>query len=333
VTRPAHPSEILFPGEKPFPAIPACEHYAGNEKLMLKALALQAELGPVFDVTFDCEDGAPAGREREHAELAVRLLNSAENRHRMAGFRIHDPAHPAWRQDVDIMVAGAGAVAAYVTIPKPTGAQKAARVIEHIQAAAARHGVSREIPIHVLIETHGALREVWEIARLPWVQVLDFGLMDFVSGHHGAIPASAIRSPGQFEHPLIVRAKAEIAAAALANGCVPSHNITQDIRDYRAAYEDALRARTEFGYLRMWSIHPVQIEPIVEAMRPDFAEVQAGAEILLAAQAAGWAPVQHEGRLHDRASYRYYWELMQKARVTGVALPEAAERAFFAPRD
>ena len=36
------------------------------------------------------------------------------------------------------------------------------------------------------------------IAATPWVQVLDFGLMDFVSGHHGAIPASAMRSPGQF---------------------------------------------------------------------------------------------------------------------------------------
>ncbi|HSD59475.1 MAG TPA: CoA ester lyase, partial [Burkholderiales bacterium] len=124
--------------------------------------------------------------------------------------------------------------------------------------------------------------------------------------------------------------KAEIAAAALANGCVPSHNITQDIRDPRAAGEDALRARTRFGYLRMWSIHPIQIAPIVEAMRPDFAEVQAGADILLAARAAGWGPVQHEGRLHDRASYRYYWELLQKARVTGVALPPAAEQAFFA---
>jgi citrate lyase subunit beta/citryl-CoA lyase len=27
-------------------------------------------------------------------------------------------------------------------------------------------------------------------------RVLDFGLMDFVSGHHGAIPGSAMKSPG-----------------------------------------------------------------------------------------------------------------------------------------
>ena len=56
-----HPSDVLFPGEKPFPILPAVDHYAGSEKLMKKALQLQNELGPIFDVTCDCEDGALAG--------------------------------------------------------------------------------------------------------------------------------------------------------------------------------------------------------------------------------------------------------------------------------
>ena len=56
-----HPAQVLFAGEKPFPALPAVDHYAGAEKLMLKALKLQQELGPVFDITCDCEDGARAG--------------------------------------------------------------------------------------------------------------------------------------------------------------------------------------------------------------------------------------------------------------------------------
>jgi hypothetical protein len=129
--------------------------------------------------------------------------------------------------------------------------------------------------VHVLIETHGALREVWEIAALPGVESLDFGLMDFVSGHHGAIPGSAMKSPGQFEHPLVARAKCEITAAALANGVVPSHNVTTELKDIESSATMPERARTEFGYLRMWSIHPNQIVPIVEAMRPDFSEVQA----------------------------------------------------------
>jgi citrate lyase subunit beta/citryl-CoA lyase len=330
MTQPVHPNQALFAGEKPFPVIPACEHFAGSEKLILKALELQDRLGPVFDITCDCEDGAPAGREKEHAEMIVRVQTSAANKQRMAGVRIHDWSHPAWRQDVDILVPALGEVAAYVTIPKSTEYGHLAEMIDYIQGVAARHGIRREIPLHVLVETHGALRDVHRIATLPWLQVLDFGLMDFVSGHHGAIPASAMRSPGQFEHRLIARAKTEVVAAALANGLIPAHNVTLDLKNPYATHADARRARMEFGFLRQWSIYPAQIQPIVDAMKPDHSEVETAAAILLAAQRADWGPIQHAGELHDRATYRYYWEVLQKARVTGVALPAEAERAFFA---
>jgi citrate lyase subunit beta/citryl-CoA lyase len=56
-----------------------------------------------------------------------------------------------------------------------------------------------------------------KLATLPWLQVLDFGLMDFVSGYQGAIPAINMRSPGQFDHRLIGAAKARVAQAAIQN--------------------------------------------------------------------------------------------------------------------
>jgi citrate lyase subunit beta/citryl-CoA lyase len=324
-----HPEEALFKGEAPFPVIPACEHYAGSEKLILKALALQEELGPVFDLSCDCEDGARAGEETAHAEMIVRVLGGPANRQRRAGVRIHDYTHPHWKKDVDILVAGAGELLSHITLPKSTAAAQVTHMIDYIREVAVRHRVARQIPVHVLIETHGALRDAFEIAALPWLQTLDFGLMDFVSAHHGALPAAAMRSPEQFTHPLLVRAKTEIVAAALASGIVPAHNITLDLKDPAVTFEDARRARREFGFLRMWSIHPIQIRPIVDAMKPEHAEVEDAAAILLAAQKAGWGPIQHAGELHDRATYRYYWEVLRKARVTGVSLPAEAARAFF----
>lgn len=323
----AHPSKALFTGEKPFPVIPTCEHFAGSEKLILKALALQDELGPIFDITCDCEDGAPAGQEKAHAEMIVRVLTSPANKHRMAGVRIHDHSHPHWKADVDILVAGAGKVLRYITIPKSTSFADAREMIDYIRATTAKNG--REIGIHVLVETHGALRDIWQIAALPTIEVLDFGLMDFVSGHHGAIPAAAMRSPGQFEHQLLVRAKAEVVAAALANGVVPAHNVCLDLKNTEVVRADASRARNEFGFLRMWSIYPAQIAPIVDAMKPDLSEVEDAANILLAAQAADWGPIQYKGELHDRATYRYFWEILQKAKVTGVKISDAAVSAFF----
>ena len=324
-----HPNEALFGGEKPFPLIPACEHFAGSEKLILKALSLQDTIGPVFDITCDCEDGAASGQERDHAEMIVRVLNSEANKHRMAGARVHDYTHPAWKQDVDILVGGAGKVLSYITIPKCTDISQAKEMIAYIQKMAVFHGIEREIPVHILIETHGALKQAHEIAALPWLQVLDFGLMDFVSAHNGAIPASAMRSPGQFEHRLLARAKAEVAAAALANGVVPAHNVTLDLKNVETTQSDASRARNEFGFLRMWSIYPTQIQAIVDAMKPNFDEVADAANILLAAQAADWGPIQYAGELHDRATYRYFWEILQKAKVTGVAISEQANSSFF----
>jgi len=324
-----HPNQALFGGEKPFPIIPSCEHFAGSEKLILKALSLQDSLGPIFDITCDCEDGAAAGQEREHAEMIVRVLNSEANKCRMAGARIHDYTHAAWRQDVDILVGGVGQLLAYITIPKCTTAAQAAEMIAYIQKVAASHGITRQIPIHILVETHGALHEVYEIAALPWLQVVDFGLMDFVSGHHGAIPASAMRSPGQFEHRLLARAKAQVVAAALAHGVVPAHNVTLDLKNTETTFSDASRARNEFGFLRMWSIYPTQIPAIVDAMKPNYDEVTIASNILLAAQAAEWGPIQYDGELHDRATYRYFWEVLQKAKITNVTIPVEANVAFF----
>jgi citrate lyase subunit beta/citryl-CoA lyase len=310
--------------------MPAVDHYAGSEKLLLKALQLQNELGPIFDVTCDCEDGARAGADREHAEMVAEIIMSSANRFGRVGARIHDIAHPGWQQDIEIIVARAGRRLAFLTLPKASNSDDVRSQLQAVKDAAAAAGLERPVPVHVLIETHGALREVWQIAAIPEVESLDFGLMDFVSAHHGAIPGSAMKSPGQFEHPLIVRAKCEIAAAALANGVVPSHNVTTELKDVELIRHNAQRARNEFGYLRMWSIHPNQIMPIFEAMRPDFSEVENACAILIAAQDCGWGPIQHHGQLHDRASYRYYWELLARAHATGMQLPEATRQRFFA---
>jgi citrate lyase subunit beta/citryl-CoA lyase len=325
-----HPAQALYQGAgKPFPALAACEHYAGSEKLIRKALQIQAELGPIFDVTADCEDGAPAGREAEHAEMIAALATSDENRFGRLGVRIHDVRHPAWRGELETLIAKAGSRLAYVVLPKADCADDALEQITALDDLRRRYGIARAIPVHVLIETPRALHEAWQIAALPGVESIDFGLMDFVSGHHGAIPDSAMRSPGQFDHPLVARAKCDIAAAALGNGVVPSHNVTTEIRDTAVVHQDALRARREFGFLRMWSIHPAQIEPIVDAMRPDFSDVDEAAELLIEAQDAEWGPIQRAGKLHDRASYRYYWELLCRAHATGMAIPAEARHRFF----
>ncbi|CAK0753609.1 citrate lyase subunit beta / citryl-CoA lyase [Gammaproteobacteria bacterium] len=325
-----HPSEVLFPGERPFPILPAVDHYAGSEKLIRKALALQGEMGPVFDLTCDCEDGARAGFEAEHAAMCAELIMSTENLFGRVSARIHDITHPHWQADLDILVGKAGKRLSFITLPKPRALHDVVDQMTELRRVEDRYGIVRRIPIHIMIETHGALRDVWAIAGLEGVESLDFGIMDFVSAHHGAVPSSAMKSPGQFQHPLMVRAKCEIAAAALGNGVVATHNVCTEFKNIDGVFADARRARQEFGFLRMWSIHPNQIRPILEAMRPDFAEVEDAIILLTTAQDQNWGPIKHQDQLHDRASYRYYWELLQRARSTGTELPAEVMERFFA---
>lgn len=311
-----HPQAALFDNERPFPILPACVHYAGTEKLMLKTLELQQKYQGRFDVTLDLEDGAPAGLEPQHAQLAARLLSQHPHR---AGIRIHDLTHRHWRDDLRI-VAEHQPKLAFLVLPK---VQSAADVIQAADYIATLFEAPP--PLHVLIETHGALADAFAIAAHPGVQTLDFGIMDFVSEHHGAIPAAAMRSPGQFDHGLLRRAKTQVAAAALAHGKVPVHNVTLALNDPAQTRADAQRAKNEFGFLRMWSIHPTQIEPILEVFAPDFAETQLAAEVILAAQKASWAPISRQGVLYDRASYRYHWQVIQRSHLAGLPLPAELE--------
>jgi citrate lyase subunit beta/citryl-CoA lyase len=230
-----------------------------------------------------------------------------------------------------MLVGGAAAQLAFVMLPKVESRAQVDQALAHIdsQAEAIR------LPVHVLIESPAALHQVFDIAAHPRVQSMSFGLMDFVSAHGGAIPASAMAlgGPGaaldQFHHPLVLRAKMEIASACHAHGKVPSHCVVTELRDTVAIEAAARQAAQAFGFMRMWSIHPAQIRPILAAMAPDDKDIETACAVLLAAQHAEWAPISHDGQLHDRASYRFFWQLLQRAQATGRKLPVEAQ-SFFA---
>ena len=186
------------------------------------------------------------------------------------------------------------------------------------------------LPLHVLIESPAAVHRAFDIAAHPRVQSISFGLMDFVSAHGGAIPVRGLSGAGQFTHPLVVRAKLEIAAACHAHGKVPSHCVVTEFRDLVAVETAARTAAREMGYTRMWSIHPGQIRPILSAFAPAESEIEMASEIIIKAQQMDWAPIDFDGQLQDRASYRFFWQILERAHRTGRVLPPSV-RHYFAP--
>jgi citrate lyase subunit beta/citryl-CoA lyase len=169
----AHPREVLpgIPANAGF--LPVRDHDSSFEAWMKKSLQLQAdmlrEFGTcVFDVTLDCEDGAPVGAEADQAALVASLASS-------------------------VVHASGGATAAQC----------------------------------VGVRLHSR------------VGSLTFGLMDVVSAHAGTVASSAMRMRAlgdavtldQSHHPLVVRAKLEIANACDASGKAPSHCVVTEFRD------------------------------------------------------------------------------------------------------
>ena len=294
---------------------------------MRKSLELQAQMceefgACVFDVTLDCEDGAPVGGEVEHAALVVALVSLASEKARVA-VRVHPVDHPAFEQDIATIAGKAGARLCHIMLPKVESVADIVQACKALDAAGAAN-----LPVHALIESPAAVHRAFDIAAHARVQSLSFGLMDFVSAHGGAIPADAMGLAGQFTHPLVVRAKLEIASACHAHGKVPAHGVVTEFKDTGALGGAARRAAREFGFTRMWSIHPDQIRPILEAFAPSAHEIEFASKIVLAAATAEWAPISFEGQLQDRASYRYYWQVLERAHRTGRLLP-AAVRSWF----
>lgn len=319
---------ILYPEGKTLPSISPCDHYAGSEKLIIKSFEAQKKLNGAFDITCDLEDGALVGDEVKLRKTVCELVTSSLNTHKRTGIRVHDFTSPHFEDDVNEVLRSTGHVISHITVPKITGFLQAKEILQYIKKASSDAKLPKPILAHLLVETHGAVHDIWEIAALPGLRGLDFGLMDFISSHHGAISDHYMHSPGQFEHALVVRAKTALTAACLAHGIIPAHNVTPEFTDSERAFDDALRARTQFGFLRMWSIHPNQIEAILSAFTPDTNEVNNACEIILGAVAASWAPTRHNDRLHDRASYRYYWNLLKQSRNLNLTLPSEILRLF-----
>ncbi|MEY4491017.1 MAG: hypothetical protein RLY41_823, partial [Pseudomonadota bacterium] len=250
----SHPRDVLLGAQASGVSLPVCDHYSGVEARMRKSLQLQAEMTQefgtcVFDVTLDCEDGAPVGGEAEHAALVTELALSAAPKARVA-VRVHPVDHPSFQADMATVAGQAAKRLTHIMVPKVESVADVQLAEQALNQAGAK-----DLALHVLIESPAAVHRAFDIAAHPRVQSLSFGLMDFVSAHGGAIPAHGMSGRGQFTHPLVVRAKLDIASACHAHGKVPSHCVVTEFNDTTAMRAAAQRAAHEFGYTRMWSIH------------------------------------------------------------------------------
>jgi len=137
-----HPRDILLGAQGAAGVLPVCDHYSGVEARMVKSLQLQADMTEefgacVFDVTLDCEDGAPVGGELDHAYMVAALAQSAQTApdliakglRRRVGVRVHAVDHASFERDVSIILGSAAHALSYVMVPKVESVADVDRVV------------------------------------------------------------------------------------------------------------------------------------------------------------------------------------------------------------
>lgn len=285
--------------------LPVCDHYAGSERTIVKSLSIQNDKGPVFDVTLDFEDGAAYSQSLQR-ELIGHYLNSSDNRFGRVGIRINALDTNDWQGDVDAVIKENAQLPAYINLPKAEDPQALKIFSDYLKRRLVSTGHRKAVPLHIMVESPCGLLNLERMLRSTPIECVSFGLLDYISSFGGAVPSECMNSPGQFEHSLLMYAKQQVSMLCHAFKITPSHSITIKINDKKQVYDDAKRAREEFGFLRMWSIHSNQIESILEAFSYSDEEIEKSLEILQKAQASGWVPLSHGDCMHDIASYRMH---------------------------
>ena len=164
----SHPRDVLLGAQAGGVQLPVCDHYSGVQSRMRKSLQLQAEMTQefgacVFDVTLDCEDGAPVGGEAEHAALVTELALGAATDARV-GVRVHPVDHPSFLADMATIAGQAAHRLTHIMVPKVESVAD----VQLAEQALLQAGAS-DLPLHVLIESPAAVHRAFDIAAHPRV--------------------------------------------------------------------------------------------------------------------------------------------------------------------
>jgi citrate lyase subunit beta/citryl-CoA lyase len=149
--------------------------------------------------------------------------------------------------------------------------------------------VTAVCPIVALVETARGIRRLDDIALTSGVVRLAFGSVDLALDLGFTGPDAAL-------DPL----RLELVTASRAAGIAPPiGGVTTDFRDPTQVRSDMQR-EAALGFSAKLCIHPAQVEPIHEGLRPDSSELEQARRIVAAFDAAEGAAAAFEGKMIDK---------------------------------
>jgi malyl-CoA/(S)-citramalyl-CoA lyase len=283
-----------------------------------KLTAKVPELVRAVDVVLgNLEDAIPADAKEAARRGFIRMAQAHEFGATGLWTRINALASPWALDDIIGIVSSVGNKVDVIMLPKVEGAWDIHYLDQLLAQLEAKHGITRPILIHAIVETAQGVNNVEAIATAsPRMHGMSLGPADLaasramkttrVGGGHPdyAVLADAEgdRARAKFQQDLWHYTLAKMVDACAVAGIKPFYGPFGDFAD-AAACEAQFRNAFLMGCAGAWTLHPSQVPIAKRVFSPDPAEV-AFARKILAAMPDGSGAVMIDGKMQDDATWK-----------------------------
>lgn len=287
------------------------------------------------------EDGIPADAKEAARAGFIEVARNVDLAGASLWTRVNALNSPWVLDDILQIVAAAGNRLEVIIIPKVEGPWDIHFVDQLLAQLEAKHGVTRPILIHALLETAQGVKNVEEIAAAsPRMHGMSLGPADLAAsrgmkttrvggGHpfYGVLADAAPGSPDRafFQQDLWHYTIARMVDACASCGIRAFYGPFGDFQD-EAACEVQFRNAFLMGCTGAWTLHPSQIAIAKRVFSPDVNEVLF-AKRILEAMPDGTGAVMIDGKMQDDATWKQARVIVDLARLVAKRDPELA-RAY-----
>lgn len=286
------------------------------------------------------EDAVAADRKEAAREGLIEIARATDFGDCQLWTRVNSLDSPWFLDDMLRLVGEIGDKLDVIMIPKVEGPWDIHFVDRLLAQLEARHGLTRPLLIHALLETALGVANVEEIAAAsPRMQGMSLGPADLAASRRmkttrvgGGHPGYLVRADPDPEDASAPRAAAQqdlwhytmarMVDACASNGILPFYGPFGDIRDVLAC-EDQFRNAFLLGCVGAWSLHPVQIDIARRVFSPPPDEVRWAARVVKA-MGDGTGAVMIDGKMQDDATVKQCRVVLELAEMLARNDPELA---------
>ena len=306
------------------------------EKVRAKVPALISQVDVILG---NLEDAIPADQKEAARAGFIELAQASDFGETGLWTRINALDSPWALDDVLEIMASIGDKLDVIMLPKVNGPWDTHYLDQLLAQLEARHGVTKPILIHAILETAEGVKNVEEIAASsPRMHGMSLGPADLAASRAmkttrvgGGHPDFAVLADSDgtdapraaFQQDLWHYTVGKMVDACAANGIRPFYGPFGDFSD-PAACEAQFRNAFLQGCVGAWSLHPTQIDIAKQVFSPDPGEV-AFARRILEAMPDGTGAVMIDGKMQDDATWKQAWVIVDLAELVIRKDPAMAE--------